>query len=150
MKKRSCSALQCSGPCSPGPGASGNSSVVLAGCFFLQSSHLQWFALPAVVSGWSCGVSEAVWATLGLSWVRPNVARAVVSPNCRMLSLCWPLISFCWWVGPAVRPQPTSGVAVELVCVVYFSSSWGRSQFCVVLADMVQRRGCGQGELLAS
>ena len=55
MKKGSCSILQCSAPCSPGPGASDSVSMWVAcallwslSLFFLQSSCLQRLSLPFV------------------------------------------------------------------------------------------------------
>ena len=48
-----------------------------------------------------------------------------------------------WSAGPAVRPdacpQPTTGAAVRLVCVVVLPSPWCRSHFGVILAP---RWGC--------
>ena len=39
-------------------------------------------------------------------------------------------------VRPIVRPQPTAGATVVLVCAVIFPSLWSRSHFEVVLASV--------------
>lgn len=110
--------------------------------FYLLSRHLQWLSLPVV------GTAQSLWCQWASLWLpsasvgsNQAFARAAVAPNCRVLSLCHPLSSFCWWVGPAVRPgvslHSTSGATVELVCVVFFLSSQGRSHFGVVLTPIV-------------
>lgn len=66
-------------------------------------------------------------------------ARAMVTLNHLVLSLRHPLISFHWWVEPAVKldvcHQPTAGAAFGLVCVVIFSPQ-DRSHFGVVLVTV--------------
>lgn len=63
--------------------------------------------------------------------------RAVVALNCRALSLCCLLKSFCWWaehaVIPDVCPQPIAGAVVLLVCVVFCTFPQDRSHLGVVL-----------------
>ena len=53
----------------------------------------------------SCIVIGPVWDHLSLELSQTQVfAGALVAPNCKALSLCCPLRSFCWLLGSAVRP----------------------------------------------
>lgn len=74
MKKKSCSALPCSVPCSPEPSTSGVSplgdvctlQLWLRYFFVFQSGHLKWLSLPVVSTVDFCGVSRPVWECLGV------------------------------------------------------------------------------------
>ena len=74
------------------------------------------------------------------AYIEPDqaFARDAVALNCRMLSLCRPLRGFCWWAGPAVRPdvcpQSAAGSAVGVVYVVISPLPPGQESLLVPLA----------------
>ena len=135
-KRSSCSAMQCNMLCWPEPGASGVSPMCVACALLLwrsrvclQSCCLQWLPLP-VVAGFGplllVGQSGAPWA-----WVESDQVLAVAL-DCRVISLCCSLKSFCWWARcsqtrPDIRPLPTAGTTVKLVWEVIFPSYQGKS-----------------------
>lgn len=84
------------------------------------------------------------WGTqwLPCTWIESDQAFAIeaIAANCWVLSLCFPLRSFCCCLGPVVRPvgclKPPTQASFGLVCVVILPSPQDRRPFGMVLVPV--------------